>query len=94
MEKRLELAPRDCDRAICVLISLILLLEEVDLILEEGHDNKNSVSPFSSSGGKIVLTLLTEVVLFYVGLFVVHVRGTGFQEIFLRLLGGGRSSSF
>ena len=67
---------------------LVLLLAEVDLVLEKGHGKENSGRPHSSSGSKIVLTLLTEVVAVHMGLPAIQVRGTGFQ-----LLAGCRQRS-
>ena len=58
---------------------LILLLAEADPVPEEGRGKGNLGRLCNSSGSKIVLTLLTEVVAVYVGLPTVHVQGTGFQ---------------
>ena len=58
---------------------LVLLLAEVDLIPEEGRGKKNPSRPRSSSGSKIVLILLIEVIAVHVRFFAVYVRGTGLQ---------------
>ena len=58
---------------------LVLLPAEADLVLEEGRGKRNSGRPRGSSGSKVVLTLLTEVVAVHVGLSAVYVRGAGLQ---------------
>ena len=57
----------------------VLLPMEADPVLEEKRGKGNPGRPRSSSGSKIVLTLLTKVVVVHMGLSAVHVRGTGFQ---------------
>lgn len=63
---------------------------EIDLVLEKKRNKKNLVSLFSFSNGKLILTLLIEVVTLHMRLSVVYVWGTGFQKFILRLLGDGR----
>ena len=58
---------------------LVLLLAETDPVPEEECSKKNLGRPHSSSGSKVVLTLLTEVIAVYVGLFTVYVREAGLQ---------------
>ena len=58
---------------------LVLLPAEADPVPEEGRGKGNSGRPRGSSGSKVVLTLLTEVVAVHVGLSAVYVRGAGFQ---------------
>ena len=89
-EERLELVLRDRDRAVRVSPLLVLLPAETDPILEEGCGKRNLSRPRSSSGNKIVLTLLTEVVAVHVGLSAIYIRGTGLQ-LFPGHLGDGRS---
>lgn len=74
----LKLILRDRDRAIYILFLLKLLLLEADPVREKRCNKKNLVSLLSSSGGKMVLKLLTKVITFYVGLSAVHVYNTGF----------------
>ena len=76
-EERLELVPRDRDRGIGVMFPLVLLPAEADPVPEERRGKGNSGRPRGSSGSKVVLTLLTEVVAVHVGLSAVYVRGTG-----------------
>lgn len=71
MKECLKLVSYDRDRAVCVLLSLALLLMEADVVPKEGFSKKNLVSAFSSNGGKVIFILLTEVITFYVGLTVV-----------------------
>ncbi len=59
----------------------MLLTAEVDLISSEGGRKRNSVGPGGSAGGKMVLTLLAEVVVFYVGPIAVDVRGFGLELV-------------
>ena len=77
MDKRLEHIPRDWDRAIYVLLPLVLLPAETDLVPKERRSKKNLSRSCNFSDSKIVLILLTEVLAVYVGLFAVHVWGTG-----------------
>ena len=79
MEERLEFIPRDWDSSVCVISLLVLLPAEADLVPEERRGKENPSRPCSSSGSKIVLTLLTEVVAVHVRLFTVYVRRTGLQ---------------
>ena len=58
---------------------LVLLPAEADPVPEEGRSKENSGRPRSSSGSKVVFTLLTEVVAVHVGLSAVYVRGAGLQ---------------
>lgn len=55
------------------MIAFILLPTEVDLIFKEKRSKKNSVKAFSSSGGKIILTLLIEVIVFHVRFIAIYV---------------------
>ena len=78
-EEQLKLVPRDLDRSVCVISPLVLLPREADPVPEDRRGKRNPGRPRSSSGSKIILTLLTGVVAVYVGLPAVHVRGIGFQ---------------
>ena len=53
---------------------LILLLTEVEAVAQEKCYKKNTVGALGSGGGKIILTLLTEVKIFYVGLTTIHIK--------------------
>ncbi len=59
----------------------MLLPAEVDSIPEKGGRKRNSVGPGGSTGGKMVLILMAEVVAFHVGPTVVDVRGLGLELI-------------
>ena len=93
MEECLKLVLRDRDKAVYVLFSLVLLPAKTNPVLKKGYNKKNLVSPPSSSSNKIVLILLTEVIILYVELSVIHVWEMSFQGLISRLLGGGRSLS-
>lgn len=73
MEKRLKLVLYNQDIAAYVLFPLVLLQSKADLVLEEKRGKKNLVRPLSSSNNKVVLTLLIEVVILYIRLFVANI---------------------
>ena len=77
--------------AVYISLPLVLLIAEADPVSETGYGKKNLVSSHSSSGSKVVLILLIEVVTVYMGLSTIHVWRTGLQYFILRLLGGGGS---
>ena len=70
-----------CDRdgSLGVMFPLVLLPAEADPVLQERRGKGNPDRSRSSSGSKIVLTLLTEVIAVHVGLSAIYGRGTGFQ---------------
>lgn len=78
MEKSLKLVSCDQNKVVYVLFSLILLLAEADLVLKKEHSKKNLIRPFRSSDSKVILTLLTKIVAFYVRLTMIHVWGVDF----------------
>ena len=53
---------------------LVLLQMEVDVVTKERSCKKNMGGAFSSGGSKVILTLLTEVIIFYIRLIMIHVR--------------------
>ncbi len=59
----------------------MLLPAEVDSIPEKRGRKQNSVWSDGSAGGKMVLTLLADVVAFHVGATVVDVRGLGLEFV-------------
>ena len=79
MEERLELVPRDRDKAVYVSLPLVLLSAEIDLVPEERRGKKNLTRPCSSSNSKVVLVLLTEVVAVHVGLSAIYIWEMGLQ---------------
>lgn len=91
VEKSLELIPRDWNKAVYILLSLILLLLEPDPVLEKKQGKRNFVSLPSYRSSKVVFILLTKVVSLHMRLFAIHIRETGFQRFISRLLGGDRS---
>ncbi len=54
---------------------------EVDSVSEEGGRKWNLVWPGGPTGGQMVLTLLAEVVTFYVGPTAVEVRGLDLEFV-------------
>lgn len=78
MEQFLKLVLHDWDRVVSVLFLLILLLAKTNSFLEKKHGKKNLIRVFSFSNGKIILTILTEVVTFYIKFTAIHVERIGF----------------
>lgn len=72
-EERLKLVTHNQDKAVYVLLPLVLLLMKADPVLEERRSKRNLVTPFCYNNGKVVFILLTEVVLLYVELFAIHI---------------------
>ena len=72
---------------------LILLPTKVDMVPKEGCCKKNAVGAFASGGSKMILTLLAEVITFYVGLTTIDVRWSGLQWLFTNAV-RGESSGF
>ncbi len=66
----------------------MLLLAEVDSIMQKGGCKWNLVWPDGSVGGKIVFTLLAEVVVLYVRPTTVDVRGSGLEFVSRSTFGG------
>ena len=93
MEEYLEHVLREQNRVVCIMFPLVQLPAEADPVSKEGCGKENFVSLRNSNGSKIVLTLLIEVIVVYVRLSVIYVQGIGFQWLFPRLLGGGKSWS-
>lgn len=89
-----KLVLHDWDRVVCFLLPLMLLPVEVHLVPKEGRGKINLVSTFSLSGGKVILTLLIEIVAFHMQLTVVHIWEASFQKLVLGFLKSGRSLSF
>ncbi len=59
----------------------MLLLIEVDLISKKKSCKRNLIKFSGFSGGKVVFTLLTEVVIFYMELTTIDVRLLGFKSL-------------
>ena len=72
---------------------LKLLPLEVDLVLEKRQGKENLVSSHSPNGSEIVFTLLTEVVIVYMGISAIYIWGTGLHWLILGIFGGGGSWS-
>lgn len=92
-EECLKLVLSNQDRAVYNFFLLILLLAEADLVMKKRRSKKKQVKTLSSSGDKVIFTLLTEVVAFHIGFTVVHARETDFQELVLGLFRGGGGSN-
>ena len=73
-KERLELLPGDGDCAFSLILPLVLLPTEVDAVPKEGCCKGNTVGTLSPSGSKVILTLLTEVIAFHMGLTAIDVR--------------------
>ena len=70
----LELLPDDGDCAFSLLLPLVLLPTEVDAVPKERCCKGNAVGTLGPGGGKVILTLLTEVIAFHVELTTIDVR--------------------
>ena len=68
----------DRDRYVYVLFPVVLLPVEADLVPEERRGKKNLVSSLNSSGGKLIVILLTDIFALHVRLSAVYVWRTGF----------------
>ena len=88
----LELVLRDWQRGLYAVSLLVLLPIEANPVSKEEQGKKNSDRLRSSSGSKIVFTLLTEVVAVYVRYSEVYVQRTGLQ-LLLGHLGNDESWS-
>ena len=78
-EECLEFVPCDQDEGFGFMSPLELLPAEADLVPQEERGKENPGRSRSSSGSKIVPTLLTKVIAVHVRLSAVYVRGTGLQ---------------
>ena len=65
------------------MLPLVLLPSEVDAVTQERCCKENMVGAFGSGVGKVILTLLTEVIAFHVGFITIHVRESAFQQLFM-----------
>ena len=73
-KKGLKLFPNDRNGALGLMLPLVLLPVEVDAVMQEGCCKRDTVGTLGSDDGKVVLTLLIEVIAFYVGLTTIDVR--------------------
>ena len=78
MEKYFKCVLHNRDRAVCILLLIVLFPAETDPVPEERRGKKNLDKPYNSSASKIVLKLLTEVIVVYVGLFALYILEMGF----------------
>ena len=53
---------------------LVLLPTEVDTVTQEEFCKENADEAFGSSGGKVILALLAEIIVFHVGLTIIDVK--------------------
>ena len=74
MKEGLELLPGDRNCAFSLMLPLVLLLTEVDAVTQERCCKENTIGALGPGGGKMILTLLTEVIAFHVGLTTIDVR--------------------
>ena len=70
----LELLPGDGGCAFSLMVPLVLLPTEIDAVPKERCCKRNIVGTYDPNGGKVILTLLTEVIAFHVGLTTIDVR--------------------
>lgn len=72
--KLLKLIPSDQNRTFGLCLLFILLSSEVDLILKVESCKQYLIEVSSPNGDKIVFTLLTKIIAFYIKLTVIQVR--------------------
>lgn len=65
----------------------VLLLTRVDPVPKERGSKKNLVSALGSGSGKVVFTLLIEVIIFHVRFITIHIQKLGLQGLVLRFFG-------
>lgn len=75
------------------MLPLVLLLTEANLVPNKRHGKKNLVNILSFNGSKVILILLIDIVVFYMGFTAIHIRGANFQRLVLGFLKNGESSS-
>ena len=75
------------------MLPLVLLLTEVDTVTQEKCCKRNTVGALGSSDGKMILTLLAEVITFYIRLTTIDVRWSDLQW-YLSGVVKGRNSGF
>lgn len=85
MEKHFKLIPNDWDKIICVLFLLVLLSVKIDLISKKKRSKKNLVGAFGSSSGKVIFTLMTKIIIFYIKFTIIHVQKSGLKVSVSRL---------
>ena len=88
-KKGLELFPSDRDCALSLMFLLVLLSTEVDAVMQKRCCKVNMVEVFGPSNSKMILTLLTKVIIFYVRLTTIDVRGFGLQWLLTGIVRGG-----
>ena len=70
----LELLPCDRDCVLGLVLPLVLLPTEVYAVTQERCCKENTVGALGLGSGKVILTLLAEVIAFHVGLTTIDVR--------------------
>ena len=53
---------------------LVLLLTEVYAVMQKKCCKKNTAETLGPGGGKVILTLLAEVIIFHVGFTIIDIR--------------------
>ena len=67
-QEGLEFLPGDKNVSFVFYLMLVLLPVEQDDIFHENGRKRNLIWPCSTSGGKVILALLEEIIIFHVGL--------------------------
>ena len=80
----LEFFPGDEDDGLIFHFLLMLLPTKQDKVLEESDGKLHSILTLGPGGGKMVLTLLEEVIGLQVSFIPIHVRELGLQRLFTR----------
>ena len=71
------------------MLPFVLLPTEVDMVMQKRCCKRNAIEALGSGGGKVVLTLLAEVIAFYVRLTTIDVKWSSFQWLLTGAVRGG-----
>ena len=74
MKEGLELLPDNGDCFFSLMLPFVLLSTEVDVVPKKRCCKGNAVGTLGPGNGKVILTLLTEVIAFHVGLITIDIR--------------------
>ena len=85
VQKRLEFLPSRWNQSFIIQLLLKLLLAEIYAVLKERCSKKYVVRFFCSGGGKMVFTLLTEIVAGHLVVILINIRKTCLERAFLRV---------
>lgn len=65
-----------------LILQLVLIPAKASPVIKEKSGKEYLIKASGTDGGKIILTLLAEVVILYVGFFIIEVWESGFEQTF------------